>query len=106
MTNDGSGGKCVMALALAAAVTYGARIMEIERRKTDGTPLIIGNDDRDIFSFLASKDFLSGFRSGLRKDQRLAPQYRHWFDSFLSSSSAPPSKQFGVAAPCLHSCRK
>ena len=47
MTNDGSGGKCVMALALAAAVTYGARIMEIERRKTDGTLLIIGTAAAD-----------------------------------------------------------
>ena len=46
MTNDGSGGKCVMALA-SAAVTYGARIMEIERRKTDGTPLIIGTAAAD-----------------------------------------------------------
>ena len=51
MTNDGSGGKCVTAAAPlwragAAAVTYCARIMEIERRKTDGGLLIIGKRRR------------------------------------------------------------
>ena len=48
MTNDGSGGKCVMALATAteARVTYCARIMEIERRKMDGRLLIFGNRRR------------------------------------------------------------
>ena len=107
MTNDGGGGKCVTALAAAAPLSKRksdcARIMEIERRKTDRRLLILGNNEGARFPPRSAPNL-----ERIRRFARYRVTVAEVFRSTPFSLSLPQSKQQrrAAAAVCIRAANK